>query len=126
MKNGATHLHGEADGGGKKHDLVLFTATLFPLFGLVGARSKKEKFAVAPVSLDVAIASVTLLLLLFSWFLVLSTWAAKVAAGDGKCELRRTRFFRLCGCATWKNGDYWYRQSFMTQPDTHASPHLWV
>lgn len=53
MKNGATHLHGEADGGGKKHDLVLFTATLCSRFGLVGARSKKEKFAVAPVSFDV-------------------------------------------------------------------------
>lgn len=52
MKNGATHLHREADGGGK-HDLVLLTATLFCRFGMAGARSKKEKFAAAPVSLDV-------------------------------------------------------------------------
>ena len=38
---------------GEKHDLVLLTATLFCRFGMVGARSKKEKFAAAPVLLDV-------------------------------------------------------------------------
>lgn len=76
---------------GEKHDLVLLTATLFSRFGMVGARSKKEEFAAAPVSLDVFHCFAHTLALALVLFLVSCLIYVGGKSGRGRWKVRITK-----------------------------------